>query len=466
MYGNDDFERGPQSMQNKYNGKTLLCRTDYNGQTVTGRISMSTEAVDVKIVGFEDFVRFESNRAIPLQLEDNQFCTVLPATTSLGSSASANLVTYFADVDVRQAIVGFRPWGAGDLIQEFQFKLSDTNGLFIAPDIQKAIVAADVNDPPDSKIVEVTTDGITIKISFSYTFGWSDQNFQVSDVAGTVVFDEGKTTEQINELIGTLGTFFTAAAGIEVWLSDYWIKPSVDNEQPLMGGGSAPAHFQLIWPTGRVGRPVDYGGLKPTGLLRCWCDSDRKTTTDCLRFWVENWKTWESAFIGMLVAIREGNTFGPNRIVNACKWFESTPGVEQLKVTRKEELKAISAAAISKAHDLGLDIDGRISGAIERLRTESRKQLFERLIKAEKIKDDEALRTRFLEDLLEAYRVRGDFAHAKFYHKSDDDFGQYVRVTRAVEALAFLLLFRQLPLPDDHPWPHGPNSFTDYFTIP
>jgi hypothetical protein len=66
MYGNDDFERGPQSMQNKYNGKTLLCRTDYNGQTVTGRISMSTEAVDVKIVGFEDFVRFESNRAIPL----------------------------------------------------------------------------------------------------------------------------------------------------------------------------------------------------------------------------------------------------------------------------------------------------------------------------------------------------------------------------------------------------------------
>lgn len=38
-------------MQNKYNGKTLLCRTDYNGQTVTGRISMSTEAVDVKIVG-------------------------------------------------------------------------------------------------------------------------------------------------------------------------------------------------------------------------------------------------------------------------------------------------------------------------------------------------------------------------------------------------------------------------------
>ena len=116
MYGNDDFERGPQSMQNKYNGKTLLCRTDYNGQTVAGRISMSTEAVDVKIVGFEDFFRFESNRAIPLQLEDNQFCTVLPATTSLGSSASANLVTYFADVDVRQAIVGFRPWGAGDLI--------------------------------------------------------------------------------------------------------------------------------------------------------------------------------------------------------------------------------------------------------------------------------------------------------------------------------------------------------------
>lgn len=450
-------------MDKKYDGQTLLCRTQYDGKSLAGRVLLSAESVKVKLVGFEDFVYFTREHDIPLQLEDNQFCTVTASSISPGSTSSALFCTHFLDINVRQAIIGFRPWRANDLVKELQFKLSDTNGLFVAPDIQKNISSSNFKNPPATTIIEVESSGATVTVLFTYTIDSHTENFQVADVLGNVVFEEPKTTAELSSFIGVLRTFFTMAAGIEVFLSDYWIAPIEDGEQPLLNGSSTPSRLQLIWPSGKAAEPIDYGSFKPRSVLRCWGEADRKTTSDCLKFWMDNWVEWQDAFCGVLVAIREGMNFEPSRIVNACKWLESTPGAQQVKLDRSIELDAISKAAITSAKEFGLNIDERISGAIERLGTESRNDLFKRLIELVMIKDDAMLKRRFLKDLHKAYRVRGDFAHSKFYHSNDEQFGDYVRVTQAVEALAFLLLFRQLPLSQDHRWPNGPNNFTEYF---
>lgn len=65
-----------------------------------------------------------------------------------------------------------------------------------------------------------------------------------------------------------------------------------------------------------------------------------------------------------------------------------------------------------------------------------------------------------------AFCIRGSFAHSNFVHTSDNEFEDYVRCTQAVEALAFLLLYRRLPLPADRHWGHGPNNFTEYLVLP
>ncbi|MDZ4394846.1 hypothetical protein [Cypionkella sp.] len=450
-------------MAKKYDGETLICRTRYDGKNVTGRVSLSSESIKVRLVGFEDFVYFKSEDGIPLQLEDNQFCTVTPGSTSPGSTATAVLGTHFLDISVRQAIIGFRPWKSDDLVKELQFSFSDANGLFNAPDIQKAISAANFERLPETNIIEVKSAGATVSVSFGYNIDWHTENFQVAEVWGNVTFDDAKTTSELSSFIGVLRTFFTMAAGIEVWLSDYWIVPKEDRDQPIIGGGRAPAQFQLLWPNGQEARPVDYSNFNPNKVLSCWGDSDRKVTSDCLKFWIDNWTEWRHAFSGLLVAIREGEIFQPSRIVNACKWLESTPGADQIKLDSSSDIDAITTAAITKARELGLMIDDRISGAMVRLGTESRNSLFKRLVSLVILKDDPALKARFLKDLHKAYHVRGDFAHSKFDHSSDEQFGEYVRVTKAVEALAFLLLFRQLPLSQGHNWPNGPNNFTEYF---
>lgn len=445
-----------------YDGKTLLCRTQYNGNSVAGRILLSPKSVDVRLVGFEDFVYFKRENEISLELEDNQFCTVTPFSTSSGAYSKS----HFLDVNVRQAIIGFRPWSGNDVVKEFQFKLSDTNMLLIAPDIESGITQATFENPPETTIIEAESNGTTVTISFSHTLGYFDESNQVGEVVGKVAFEDAKTIAELGDLVGILRTFFTMAAGIEVWLSDYWVVPKEDCEQPLLGGGSTSARFQLIWPHGKEGQLVDYDSFIPSSVLRSGEESDRKTTSDCLKFWMDNWAEWQHAFSGVLVATQAGMTYDSNRILSACKWLESTPDAKQRELGRGNKLDDITAAAIAKARELGLNIDGRISGAIERLGTESRNDLFKRLIELVVPEDDPALKKRFLKDLHKAYRIRGEFAHFKFYHTGGEEFGGYIQAVRAVEALAFLLLFRRLPIPEDHPWLHGPYSFTEYLRLP
>ena len=363
-------------------------------------------------------------------------------------------------------ILGFRPWEEDDRIKEFHFKLSNTNGLLEAPDIRRKITTSKLGELPDATIIEARSGDATVTISYSYSLDWRDDNYSVSDAHGCVKFARPQSMEEVSKFVAVLRTFFTMAAGIEVRIGDYWIVPDKYQEQPLLGGGTAPALFQLIWPTGQTEVAEENRGHQPTSVLRCFEEVGRISTSNCLTFWMENWATWSPAFSGLLLATREGNTFDTNRILNACKWLESTPDAKQLKLKNKHELQKISEAAIEKARDLGLDLSDRIRGAINQLRTESRNELFKRLIDLTVKKDDPLLKERFLKDIHKAFSIRGSFAHSKFDHTSDNEFGDYVRCTQAVEALAFLLLYRRLPLPDDHHWGHGPNNFTEYLVLP
>lgn len=454
-------------MDKTYRGKTLLCRADYEGKKISGRISFSPERVAVKLIGFEDFVYFKEGQNIPLHLEDNQYCTAMPFVTSPGRSSSALNTCHYLEFDARQVVLGFRPWSDDDRVKEFHFSLSDTNGLLQAPDIRRIIATSTVGDQPDTRIIEASSSGTTITISYSYSLDWRDDNYSVAAPHGCVKFENPKTMDEVSEFVDVLRTFFTMAAGVEVRTGDYWIVPQNEHEQPLLGGGTAPAAFQLIWPSGKAEQVEEEDeGLRPTSVLRCFDEDDRKVTSDCLAFWMENWAKWKPAFSGLLLATREGNIFDTHRILNACKWLEATPGAEQLRLDNRNELQQVEKAAIEKAHELGLNLSQRISGAIRQLGTESRNQLFERLVDCAVRKEDPSLKKRFLSDLHGAFAIRGRFAHRKFEHTSDDEFGDCVRCTKAVEALAFLLLYRRLPLPVDHHWGHGPNNFTEYLVLP
>lgn len=431
-----------------------------------GRISFSPERIAVKLVGFEDFFHFKNGDNISLRVEDNQYCTVKIINASQGSHQSALNTCHYLEFDARQAIIGFRPWEENDRIKEFYFSLSDTNGMLEAPDILRAISASEIGNQPDTKIIDATSDDATVTVSYDYSIDWRDRKYSASAPHGCVKFRRPKTLDEVGEFVAVLSSFFTMGAAVEVRTTDYRIVPHNEHEQPLLGGGTTPAAFQLIWPGAKTEQLDDDSFPRPTNVLRCINEDDRKATSNCLAFLIESWATWKPAFSGLLLATRERNVFDNNRIINACKWLESIPSAKQRSANNRNELRQIASAAIQKSNDLGLDLSDRITGAIKQLQTESRNELFERLIHCTVKKDDPHLKNRFLGDLHRAFSIRGSFAHSKFSHKNDEESREYVRCTQAVEALAFLLLYQELPLPEDHHLGHGPNNFTQYLVWP
>ncbi len=201
---------------------------------------------------------------------------------------------------------------------------------------------------------------------------------------------------------------------------------------------------------------------RQTSVLRCNDPESRKSTSDCLLFWMQNWPSWKPAFSGLFLATCYGSIFDSDRIINACKWLDSTPSAQQDSLGIEVQLEKVAQAAIVCATELGLRIDERISGAIRQLGTKSRNQLLKDLIDLAAVNLDDQQKAIFLKDVHKAYAIRGKFAHSKFEHDNNEEFYDYVRCTQAVEALAFLLLWRELPLDIDYNWGGSSNNFTEY----
>ena len=202
--------------------------------------------------------------------------------------------------------------------------------------------------------------------------------------------------------------------------------------------------------------------FKSYSLFRSWGSKDRKVFSDSLAAWVERWEDWRGPAAASIYALSEENNFDGHRLINACKWIETTPGGQQVKVHERRLIRKIVDTAEQAAKELGIDFGRRLENAIFQLRSESRQALIERLVGevAQSISVTQV--DEWVKDIVAAFGLRGSFAHAKFYHEDDEEFGKYVRATKAVECLGFLLMIKDLPLPKDFQRVFDPYVLTSY----
>jgi hypothetical protein len=140
------------------------------------------------------------------------------------------------------------------------------------------------------------------------------------------------------------------------------------------------------------------------------------------------------------------------RLINACRWLEEIPDAKPQYVLSNEHIDAISAAASSKAHELGHDpmIGERIAGAIKRVRAESSEQQFSRLVAMiERTFGNGILPENAVSHLKRAISFRGRSAHGHFNPESDAEYRSFSKSTRAMEALCYLLTALGLPISEE-----------------
>ncbi len=420
----------------------------------------------MKLVNFEEFFWVQENSPIVLELEDYSYCTVMPIHLTNGTiSAEAGRIHY-CEFDALQVIVGDRPYENEDRIKELHFRLSDTNSILLAPDIMNQIAQSTISDDVNFTIFETNLDDALICISYGATISLPIQTHTVGEPHGCIKFNNSKTIEEIHGFLETLHTFFTMAAGIPVLTLNHSITLDQNGHEPATGVETIPEHFQLIWPR-KIPLEQKIGTLKPAGILRCWENEDRDLMSNCLKKWFELQKDWAKAFQGLFMATYEFSNFDHNRIVNACKWLEATPRFKKLENEKidKNKLKAIRCAAIQKAKELDINDQSikLLESAINNVKTKTQKERLESLVGATNITDEQR-QERLVKDVKEAFYIRGSFAHDTFSFKSSEDFSKYVQCVQATEALAFLLLLNELPIPENYEIIKSPNHFTGYLS--
>lgn len=445
-----------------YIGKSHFVRYERGEDEFFGTLNITGPKAILELHSFSKPTGLVRDEDIVVQLEDLNYATLRNNIHSPGTQSSYNGTRYFSRTNSNEIIVGFRPWRKDDVIETLDFTFSDTNGAFVSPEIQSAIMTPCEKQTPDGVVFSTTVGADVIKVYYTIHMSFETGYFAPGSVRCSVNFEQGKPFSEVGEFIGALRTFFSLAFGIEAAFADHRIKPLKDNELTLRDGRKVAKFFNLIWPGARDEEEKIEGAITPRSFLRSWGAEDREAFSKSLVFWLDRWKDWRGPAVGMMFALREQNTFENYRLINACKWLESTPGAKQKTIHEKSRLKVVIDAATKAAEDQGLVLGSRLKGSINALQTESRRAWVTRLVNKISHLSSRLDKEKMIEDVMTGFTLRGKFAHRKFDHEDNDSFGQYVRQTRAVECLAFLLLVCDLPLPNDHSRVFNPFPFSDY----
>ena len=427
--------------------KILMCQTKLDGRSVAGKFLLSEEGIKVKLVDFEGSLHLPEKSSLILELEDCRYATLLAKTHGLGSSWSETLSNSYNTITAYIAVVGFRPWLETDRIKSLNFTFSDSNEMLFAPDIRQKI-SQHRNRFPDSKIFEFSIDGLTITTGYYISKEILNDVFVTKGFYCNINFEDGKDISDIGEALFKAQTFFSFVAGGTIEFEDYTIETVHRDTGKLPTGSDLQRnHFDLVWPSRLNNSSKSEYSIR--SYLCCWDKENREIFENCFSKWIASWPKWSKAINGLFISLGRQNNYDGDRLLNACKWLESTPGADQNKVKLSGDLNELIKYATEKANNLSTTEASRVKNALKNLSTESRNSLLDRLLeranRLTKIQNVEPMK----KDIHAAFATRGKFAHSKFHFNHQDDFQKSVQQIQAVEALAFMLLIAELPLPLD-----------------
>jgi hypothetical protein len=186
---------------------------------------------------------------------------------------------------------------------------------------------------------------------------------------------------------------------------------------------------------------TDFGNDKELDSLRA-----------CLVLWMKRAGEWRKSYRLMSTSFGLTNVISPERIINACRWFEEIPIAQSQNAISDEDINAISAAASRQASELGYSpiIRKRIAGAIKGIKVESAEERFRRLVDLiEKKFGKGLLGERSIEHLKHAIQFRGRTAHGHFNPGSEAESRAFFKSTLAMEAFCYLLTAADLPISEE-----------------
>jgi len=436
-------------------GKPVHCVEMVTGKNLTGTLVLSDERICAQIYSYDDFFQIDGELPIILRSETNDIVTLhsnlttVPGTTFRSEPPRR---TFRQDITSYLAVVGHDPWTAEDRIKRVTFRVKHSQKLMRHEAKMKAIGRSRFPDEEHLTIFTDRAEGLTLKAGYSATYGMEFDAPRDLWLVFEIEFDEPRRIEEyilhvwdyVGFLSFCLGTKLKPSEIRVDRLSTEEIKFAFQKNQTYFGDHAV--HY--IWPDAEVDAHDFWLGGAP---VHSWDDNELSSLRACLVVWMNRATRWKKCYALMTTSFGLKNVISVERLINACRWFEDTPIAQSKDALSDDDIDAISDTATQKALELGYPprICKRIKGAIKRIKAETAKERFTRLLGMIEMKFGTGILPKdAVEHLERATQFRGKIAHSHFTPKNDTEARAFLKSTLAMEALCYLLLALDLPIPE------------------
>lgn len=435
--------------------QSIHCMELMTGKNLTGFFTLRDDHIGAMIYSYNGLINIEGETPIILCTEDNDIVSLYSNFVGSGGHSyrlkPPTRECFRQKIISNTAIVGYDAWTNEDRVKRVVFEVMHSNHLLKNRNKFDKIGSSKHPGTDSLCVYKDRAGGLQIEAYYSATYGVDFDAPKSIWPIFSITFDEARTVhEYIKPVLNYYG-FISFCLGAFLPPSNFHIdRMSIDEIATAIETDSYPGDHKVhyVWPKADVNPDDLWIGGSP---VIAWEDDELEAFRACLVVWMERASDWRKAYALMEACLKGRKEISPQRLINACRWFEEIPLTVSEQAISNDDVNAIANAASQVAKDRGISekITYRIKGSIKWLKEETREQRFQRLVKMIQIKfGPKCLPDIAVPDLVRAFELRGKTAHGHYDPDSDAEFNAFVKSIAALEALCALLTAYALPIND------------------
>ncbi|NTF87637.1 hypothetical protein G6L46_10925 [Agrobacterium rhizogenes] len=412
----------------------------------SGKLIATYAEMKATLSGFETragFTGFQKGN-VELTLASGETATLLDCRGGLpGSVATATKHLAHTELVPSYLLVGDRRWTDNDLVESMEFCLPDARTSLSFGDHREMHVEEEEGEAvlvskthlsrTEVGCIELPDYEVRISVQKSLSRATKDEVGR-DPVWFLVKFAKPYRLYATFQIPFHITTFFELSVGRPLTPRGFVIKSYRDT--PLAPNYAQVDDFEFY----RTEDPVErseHQHHEPVFTIRR--EEDRKTTLEALRIWLNRRRDWEVTYWLASQFVHGGRQVNRSNMLRAMAWFESIPTYQSVSTINEKSLKIFSRECREmdsfKALGIAPERLNEVLNELHRAPLNSRIQLA--IADINRYMQSDFLREPFYEDCKKAKKMRDKAAHGGDA-SLEEDFGEVVTATFAIETLAFL----------------------------
>ena len=419
--------------------------------TLGGTFTIDGGDIRLRLVRFDKIFHVPDGARLEARTEENWVASLFDIVRmGVGRAGGGNRTSYSENVLVNTALIGWDIWSKDDRVRRTQFRVPEADLLLRHRPTFNGLANNPIGKAPEHLAFDVPVTGGYVRIRYGAS-GSTDSNYP-RDIWPLVEmeFDEGISLTALRKQTITMLRFLSASASMRLSACEQTVSRLSHAEWlGQIEKGEHPHDYSVYY----YEKEQERSKLSNLGRLYgafafLYGDEERSAFIACLQAWFARNADWEGAASAMMDAFSFRDVMSPERLLNATKWIEATPGVKAHPVMSEEHILALCKLVSRNAVRLGYRaISGRLRNSLRQIASEQNVQRFARLVADLKVcYGDQVVGDDLAEWVAEAFSWRGKAAHRPIIGQTEAEYECFAKATHAAECFAYLMLLRDLPM--------------------